>query len=177
MEPSESTLIQAALEACFAATNEYHHAARALRNRLILMTVIALLAAAGVVVLQLRIPSAKFIGTVNGTAHIVSWQLIVIVMAFGALGALLTTIGPISALPPAATPFNFPMQQAFLKIAVGTLTAMIGAIFFGGTTVTKGFQSLPALVAAAIAFGASQQAVTQFLDKRATTLIASRPSI
>lgn len=176
MITSEKTVVQAALEACFTATNEYHRAARALRNRLLVMTVIALVTASLLILMQWRIPSAAFVEQPHGT-HIAKAQFVAILMLFGALGALLTTIGPISTLGPAASPFNFPLQSAFLKIAVGTLTATVGTIVFGATTATTQSQSLATLIGAAVVFGAAQQTVTQFLDKRATSLVASSPTL
>jgi hypothetical protein len=174
--PSARTTIEAALVAAFEAINAYHRAARALRNRLIVMTLIALVTASAIVLLQWRIPSATIIERPDGAEGISTWQLTLLVMAFGAIGALLTTIRPISTLPPSGSPFNFPLQQALLKIVVGTLTATVGVIVIGGASVTTGFQSLPALIGAAVVFGAAQQALTQFLDKRAASLIDSGPS-
>jgi len=175
MNPTAAVIVDA-LEAIFSATNNYHHGTRALRNRLIVMTLVALASATALVLLQWRIPSVHMIAKPDNVKNIATWQLLLMVMGFGAVGALLTTIRPISTLPPSNSPFNFPLQQAFLKIVVGTLTATIGVVAVSGATGSKGLTSLSALLFTATAFGASQQAVTRMLDDRAAALISTSPS-
>jgi hypothetical protein len=99
--------------------------------------------------------------------------LLILVMAFGAVGGLITSIPALAALPRAKGPFNFPLQQAFLKIALGSVTAVVGVIVTGSAGVTTGYASMQALAGVALVFGAAQQAVTQFLDRRADQIIES----
>ncbi|HUZ39936.1 MAG TPA: hypothetical protein VMU68_00890, partial [Acidimicrobiales bacterium] len=75
------------------------------------------------------------------------------------------------AIPTVRSPYNFPLPQALLKIALGSLTAMVGVVVIGSSGVTKGVASLEALIAIAVVFGSGQQAITQFLDKRAGQLV------
>ena len=173
----KKVVIQAALEASFASSNDYHRAARALRNRLVILSLIAVISAALLVVLQWRIPTAVMITPpLEGTQQVSSWQLLLIVMAFGAIGALLTTFRPVSTLGPSGTPFNFPLQQALTKVVTGTLTATVGVILVSNDNVTNGLHNFPALIATAVVFGAAQQTITTSLDKRASSLVESSPA-
>jgi hypothetical protein len=81
-----------------------------------------------------------------------------------------------AAIPNVTSPFNFPLQQAFVKTTFGALTAIVGVVAIGNAGVTNGFDSLQSLIGVAVIFGAGQQAVTQFLDKRAGKIIDSAPS-
>lgn len=169
----DPVLIRDALEAVFSATNNYHRAARALRNRLVVMTALAMGFAVVLVLLQWRLPRLHILLAPGDKSDLPAWQLLLLVMLFGAIGALLTTIRPVSTLPPAMSPFNFPLQQAILKIAVGTLTAPLGVL---GLAAASGVGSTTALLFAAAGFGAAQQSVTRLLDDRATALVASGPT-
>lgn len=176
MALSPKATILDALEASFVAANDYHRATRALRNRIVVMTTFALLTSAAIVILQWRLPGVSFVTSPTDALSISKWKLLLLVMAFGAVGGLLTAIPPVTRLPPSGSPFNFPLQQAFLKIALAPLTALIGVIVIGGASnLTSDIKSLPALLAAAVVFGAAQQGVTRYLDQRATSLIESGP--
>lgn len=172
----EAVLVIDALEAVFVRESNYHRAARALRNRLIIMSLIALASAVALVAIQWWIGGAVFVTKPTGLTGVDNWQLLLLVMVFGAIGALLTSIKPISTMPPSNSPFNFPLQQALLKIMVGTLTATVGIVALATVTNAKGFDSLPAMLGTAAAFGAGQQAVTRMLDDRANALISQSPS-
>ena len=105
------------------------------------------------------------------------WALMLLVMILGGLGALVTTIPSMAAaIPTVVSPFNFPMRQAFVKITFGTLTVIVGVIAIGNAGVTNGFDSLQSLIGVDVIVGAGQQAVTQFLDKRAGKIIDAAPS-
>jgi hypothetical protein len=52
---------------------------------------------------------------------------------------------------------------------------LVGVVVIGNSGLANGFASLQPLLGVAIVFGAGQQAVTQFLDKRAGEIIASAP--
>jgi len=95
-----------------------------------------------------------------------------LVMGFGSLGALDTAIPAMSAIPTVKTPYNFPLAQWLLKIVLGSLTAIVGVVVIGSAGITVGIASMQALIGIAVVFGAGQQAITQFLDKRAGELIA-----
>lgn len=163
--------VAAAHRAGFETSNRFHQDARAFRNRLVVMTLIALFAALALGLLQALIPSAAILTRPDDANGIVRWQLLAMVMVFGAIGALLTTIPAMSSIPRVKSPFNFPLQQAYLKIIVGALTAVVGVVVTGGSAISTGFRSIGALISAAVVFGAAQQVVTQFLDKRAGQII------
>lgn len=163
-------LVQAALQRSFQTSDVFHQEARAFRNRLVVMTVIALVSGICLVVIQWRLPSAVTVQQPTGT-NLSAWALLLLIMVFGAIGALVSTIPAIAAIPRVSSPFNFPLQQAFLKIALGSLTAVVGVVAIGTAGVSKGYASLGALIGVAVIFGAGQQAVTQFLDKRAGQIV------
>lgn len=167
------------LEACYVAINQYHRSARSLRNRLVVMAGMALVMDAVLVTIQWRLPSQALINPPTDADDLEPWMLLLIVMVLGSVGALLTTIRPISVLPAAMSPFNFPLHQAYLKIVTGSLTAVVGLLVFtgfsaGGATVIE-LSTFRALMFGAVLFGAGQQAVTRMLDARATSLINGSP--
>ncbi|MCU1452843.1 MAG: hypothetical protein JWN46_989 [Acidimicrobiales bacterium] len=172
----ERTVIEAVLRAAVTQSDAFHHEARAFRNRLVIMTLIALGSSACMVVLQWRLDGAEIVrppGT--GAEHLARWATLLLVMVFGAIGALISAIPSASKIPRVRSPFNFPLQQALLKIVLGSLTAIVGVVVTGSSGVTNGYGSLQSLIGVAVVFGASQQAVTQFLDKRATAIIDAAP--
>ncbi|MGD9704215.1 MAG: hypothetical protein AB7Q42_20170 [Acidimicrobiia bacterium] len=160
------------------ASDGMHQQARSLRNTLFTVSALISLAMVTLCVIQWRARSFSFIdvpspatGPVN-YANAQPWVLLSMVMLFGCLGALLTVIGTLSKAPSAQSPFNLPRQQALLKVAAGSLTSTLGIMLVASDQVTGGFASLQALLAAALALGASQQAVTRFADKRAKDLLS-----
>lgn len=168
-------LMHSVAERSFFVSDNFHRSARGFRNRLVITVLLILIVAVGLVILQWRLPDAAIFATPPDAANLSRWVLMILVMFFGLLGSLVTTIPSMAAIPTVSSPFNFPMQQAFVKITFGSLTGLVGVIAIGTGGVTKGFTSLQAFVAIAIIFGASQQAVTQFLDKRAGKIIDSAP--
>jgi hypothetical protein len=152
----------------------FHRTARAFRNRLVIMTGVAVGAAVALVIVQWRIGDGTSIITKpSGTQTLDDWALLVLVMLVGAVGALLTTIPAIIAIPTNPSPFNFPLAQVFLKIVLGMLTAVVGVLAIENSGLVKRYTSLSVLLGVAVVFGASQQAVTQFLDKRAGQILSA----
>ena len=168
---STRTVLQSVLRRSFAKSDEFHHDARAFRNRLVVTTLLSLVTALSIIVLQWRMPNADIIQRPTGAEDVTRWALLILVMAFGAVGGLITSIPALAALPRVKSPFNFPLQQAFLKIGLGSLTAIVGVIVTGSAGVTTGYASMQALAGVALVFGAAQQGVTQFLDKRADKIL------
>jgi hypothetical protein len=165
--------IEAVLRQAYGQSDSFHHDTRAFRNRLVVTTLISVLVALGLVVLQWRISSAAILAIPRDSSGLSRWAIFLLVMLFGSVGALVTTIPSMAAIPRVSGPFNFPLQQAILKIVLGSLTAVVGVIAIGNAGVTSGFASLESLLGVAVIFGAGQQAVTQFLDKRAGEIISS----
>lgn len=117
----------------------------------------------------------KFIEHANGWKES-SWSYLGIVMLFGAVGSLFTTIPAVSRIPSNFGPFNLPLQQGLLKIAFGPLAAVtgLGALMF---VPAKLPDSLSAILLLAVIFGAGQHAVTRYVDQRAEEILtAAAPS-
>ena len=169
-------MMHAVARRAFAVSDGFHQSARGFRNRLVITALIIVAVAVGLVILQWRIPDAAIFEVPKDATDMSRWALMMLVMAFGLLGALVSTIPSMAAIPTVSSPFNFPLQQAFVKITFGSLTALVGVIAIGTGGVTNGFSSLQSLVTIGIVFGAGQQAVTQFLDKRAGKIIDSAPT-
>jgi hypothetical protein len=169
-------MILSVLRKAFTLSDTFHRDARAFRNRLVIISLIALITSFCLVILQWRLPGAALIQEPRGSGGIPRWALMLLVMAFGSVGALVSTIPALAAIPRVTSPFNFPLQQALLKIILGSLTALVGVIATGSAGVTNGYASLQALIGTAIVFGAGQQVVTQYLDRRAGEIIKSAPS-
>lgn len=129
--------------------------------------------AIGLVIVQWRLPSAAIIELPKGHSSPARWAALLEVLLFGSVSALVTAIPAMAVVPTVSSPFNFPLFQGLLKIVVGGLTALVVVIVIGGNGVTQGFASFQSLVGTAIIFGAGQQAITQFLDKRAGQIVAS----
>src|SRR2546430_2667390 len=140
------------MKSSFETTNAFHHAARAFRNRLVVMAVIAVLASLLIVVIQWSLPDAAILQQPDGST-LSRLSLLLLVMLFGTTGAVLSAIPAVAAIPRVSSPFNFPLQQALLKIALGSLTAVVGVVALGSAGVTKGFSSLQALLGVAAVFG------------------------
>ncbi|HEY1652837.1 MAG TPA: hypothetical protein VGG09_13210 [Acidimicrobiales bacterium] len=164
------------MRAAYDLNDSFHRDARAFRNRLIIISLISIATSGLLVLLQWRLPSATIIQRPTGASNESAWALMLLVMVFGSVGALVSAIPAMASMPRVKSPFNFPLQQALMKVFVGSLTALVGVIATGSAGVTNGFASLEALVGVAVVFGAAQQAVTQYLDKRATQIISSKPS-
>jgi hypothetical protein len=169
-------VIRSVLDATYDRDLTFQHDSRAFRNRLIVTSLLVVTAAGVLVLLQWRLPGGGLLDRPSAAADVPRWALMLVVITFGAVGGLLVSIPALAAIPRAPSPYNFPLQQAILKVTAGALTGLVGVIVIGSSGVTNGFSSLEALVGTAVVFGASQQAVTQFLDKRAQQIIDSAPS-
>lgn len=156
----------------FNQSDSFHEDARSFRNRLVVATLLTVLVAISLVILQWRLPNAAIFQLPPDHAGLPRWALTMLVMVFGSVGALVTAIPAMAAVPTVRSPYNFPLPQGLLKIFLGSLTAMVGVVVIGSTGVTTGFASMQALLGIAIAFGAGQQTITQFLDKRAGALVS-----
>lgn len=151
----------------------FHASARQLRNRLLVATALTLLFAGGLAAIQTVLPNVPIVGVPKNVHGLARWELTLLIMFFGSLGALVSAIPVLASSKDASTPYNYTVAQGVLKIAFGSLTAVTGVILVSNSGVTNGFRSFQLLVAAAIVFGAGQQAVTRILDERANKLSAS----
>ena len=75
-------------------------------------------------------------------------------------------------------PFNLPLQQALLKVAFGPLVAVIGLAILSTHAVVVGVPTTwSGVFLIAVVFGAGQQAVTRYVDQRASQILkAAVPS-
>jgi hypothetical protein len=112
--------------------------------------------------------------SVTASAFPSAWLTLLCVIIFGVIGGL------ISAIPALARPgathdsYGLTVYQAALKPALGGLLAVVGclALQSGALPGVTGVTSLAGLLFWAVAFGASQQAVTRMLDVQVTTVLS-----
>src|SRR5437764_10470034 len=107
-------------------TNSFHRDVRAFRNRLVIATLISAGAIAAVVFSQWRLPMAELLQMPKGTDGVARYAVLTLVMLFGAIGGLVASIPSLATTPRIASPFSFPIEQALLKVVVGSLTALVG---------------------------------------------------
>jgi hypothetical protein len=171
-----ATAMQTVLRKSWEQTDQFHASVRAFRNRLVITSLITIVASASLVIVQWRLSSANIFQLPKDSEDLARWAAMLLIMLFGSVGALVTAIPSMAAIPRVNSPYNFPLQQALVKITVGSLSALVGVIAIGNPGVSAGFSSLSALLGIAAIFGAGQQAVTHFLDNKAKEIIESRPA-
>ena len=145
---------------------------RAFRNRLVIGSLIAAGGVATLVVLQLVFDDADIVAQPESTTGISRLGLMFLVMAFGTIGGLLSAVPALAAVPTAPGPYNFPLQQAILKIVLGALTGLVGVIVTGTTGATAVHL---ARRDARHRHGVRRRAAVTdgFLDKRAGQIVAN----
>jgi hypothetical protein len=95
-------------------------------------------------------------------------------MVFSTVGGLFTAIPAMAKVPSDFSPFNLPLQQAFLKLAFAPLVGLVGfVIVSSGELTTAAPTTWPSLALLAVVFGAGQQAITRYVDKRAGLILTS----
>ena len=103
---------------------------------------------------------------------------VIIVAGLGLLGGALAGVFAIRKVSGTSTPYDVPLALAVLKLPIGALTAVTGILLLGGGFV-PGFSELDSqrqILAYALLFGYAQQLGTQFIDKRAKTILQSIPA-
>jgi hypothetical protein len=161
------------LRASHAQADRNNQQARYLRNRLIIASAVSVLFAVLIVLAQWWMRDIPFLAAPihwPGSA----WSYILVVMLFGAIGALITAIQAISNIPLDSGPFNLPLQQALLKLVLGPLVALIGLLILDTDVLQIGMpKSWAGVLVLAIVFGAGQQAVTRYVDQRASEVLTA----
>ena len=101
-----------------------------------------------------------------------------IVVGLGVLGGALASTVSLRTLSGKVTPYGIPVAVALLKLPIGGLTAVAGIILLGGAFVPglSNLDSQRQILAYALVLGCAQQLVTQFIDRRASALLAQVPS-
>jgi hypothetical protein len=163
----------AVLRAANVESDQQHKEARALRNRILRITLMLVALAGVLVVLQWRLPSATMIAAPKGVENVPAWALLLMVMALGCLGGFLTAIPAVTRTPRTRSPFNVPLQQTLLKLVLGALTAVVGVMIVGSGMVSTGLQSVASMLVLAVVFGSGQQAVTGFVDQYAKKILTT----
>jgi hypothetical protein len=170
----ETLPIKAAIRSVLRAAHERRDQAskdaRAFRNRLVILTALVVMGAVAVALLQWLADIRLVPPVKNGDPG--RLPLLAVVMVFGSIGGLFSAIPAIASIPRDRSPFNVPLQQSMLKIAVGALAAVVGTAIVSNSAA---IDTTPALIAMATAFGAGQQALTSFVDKRAATILGNIP--
>jgi hypothetical protein len=103
---------------------------------------------------------------------------VIIVAGLGILGGALAGAFAIRKISSTSTPYDVPLALAVLKLPFGALTAVAGILLLGGGFV-PGFSELDSqrqILAYALLFGYAQQLGTQFIDKRAKTILQAIPA-
>jgi hypothetical protein len=115
----------------------------------------------------------------RGDATIAGWQLVALAMVSGLIGAMFSAIPSVSLIPDKREPFNPVWRQAALKMVIGAWSGFIGLIAVTAGLVEPitqaaqdpsagGGAALPGFVMTAALFGAGQEAVSRFADRKAT---------
>ncbi|MFD2762885.1 hypothetical protein [Micromonospora eburnea] len=165
--------VQALLLRTHAASDEFHESARLLRNRMLGISVFALVAEALMVLVQWGSNDVRLLKPPTDAADVAAWRLLFFVLLAGALGAFISALPSMITSRSGGLPYRLPFQQGLLKLAVGPLVAVAGIMLVIGGLVETTVGSTAALLGVAIVFGAGQQAVTAFADRRAAELLTT----
>ena len=161
------------LRASHANADRSNQEARYLRNRLILASVVILLLEVLIVFAQSRWHGTPFLALPSDW-HGSAWSYLLVVMLFGAVGALFTAIPAMSKVPSDNSPFNLPLQQALLKMVLGPLVAVIGLLIVDTDVLQVGMsKNWAGTLFLAVVFGAGQHAVTRYVDQRASEILTA----
>ena len=162
------------LERSHDASNEFHEAARRLRNGMLGITILTVASIVALLVVQWLVPSIWLVPPPTEFTG-APWMLLAFVMVAGSLGAFITAIPTTIRARSAGLPYRLPIQQGLLKLALGPLVSVVGVMFVaGGLVATMKTGGVAELLALAVIFGSAQQALTAFADKSAGDLLASK---
>jgi hypothetical protein len=147
---------------------------RGYRNRLIRLTS---LASAGIAFPIIAGMMSKLDFGLPGDANARGWRSVVLIMLFGSVGALVTAIPPLAKANGVRNPFSLPFFQLLLKLAMGPLFAIVGVLILQSGLISglQPAKHLGELLVWATLFGAAQQSVTRFIDKRVNGLLGEMP--
>ncbi|MEU2613526.1 hypothetical protein ABZ570_18355 [Micromonospora sp. NPDC007271] len=165
--------VQALLLRTHAASDEFHESARRLRNRMLGISVFAFAAESLMVIVQWGSHDVRLLKSPTDAAGVAAWRLLFFVLLAGALGAFISAFPSMITSRSGGLPYKLPFQQGLLKLAVGPLVAVAGIMLVIGGLVETTVGSTAALLGVAIVFGAGQQAVTAFADRRAAELLTT----
>lgn len=166
--------------ACFGVSNAEHRLQRQTRN--VLRLVVMILGILALVVAALGIWGDPLPGLVAAPEGLkTTGRAIAAALGLGAMGALFSAIPSLATSPANATTYNPRAEQAGLKIVVGAWSGLVGLVAVTAGEVnpsatsaasTGGSSPSSALTLAGFAvlcvgFGATQEALTRFADRKA----------
>jgi hypothetical protein len=157
------------------ASDERYAQSRTFRNRLIRLSGMSL----GVLVLLLAAFASNSIPIeVSNDPAASYFRTAMLVSLFGAVGALITAVHPLSRVTGTWNPFSLPLYQMLLKVALGPTFAIIGVMMLQAGVIPNVAFPMPLadLLVWALVFGAAQHVVTRFIDSRVAGLVSSEPS-
>jgi hypothetical protein len=90
----------------------------------------------------------------------------------GLVGGLLAAAAALRKIQITGEPYGLRAFQAALKVPMGALTAVVGTMILQ-TSLIDAFEPQPApmILIYAVIFGASQEAITRFIDKKAKGIL------
>ncbi|MFG2004686.1 hypothetical protein ACGFNU_36590 [Spirillospora sp. NPDC048911] len=120
---------------------------------------------------QSPLPSPEKLDTVMvGTVN--AWDVPLIEL-LGLVAGAVASATALRKVRGTSTPYSLPATLAFLKLALGTLTALLGLLLLSGEFVPglSALDSSAQIIAWAVIFGYSQQAFTHVVDRKAQSLL------
>jgi hypothetical protein len=156
-------------------TDTLHQLARSYRNT-ILTASLTLFGLAGILLVLQRLAGFELFNAQPET-HLGPTELLLFVMFFGCIGAIFSAAPSIATQPKSTSPYAVARQQVIFKVAVGAWSAIVGllAVTIGlvaphtgeaTTTSTSIFSSAASLAIIAAMFGAAQEAISRFADRK-----------
>jgi hypothetical protein len=140
-----------------------HIATRSLRNRLLTLSLAAFAAAVALLVAQALMSNTIVPRPTNVTVP--GTGLLALVLLGGLTGGLLTSVQVLTAKR--ASVFDPAAARAVFRAAFGAITGLLGVLLVDSGWVTTGaISSLPAMMLLAVAFGASQEAITRIIERK-----------
>lgn len=160
--------------ATFDALDDHYAQSRGYRNRLIRLTGVAVAAVVLALVLD-PMRDLTFVAQVGGARNVPG--TLALVTVFGGFGALVSALPGVAKAQGGRNPFSLPLFQLLLKVAMGPLFALVGVMIVQSGVVAelRPAESLSGLLAWATMFGAAQQTVTRFVDRRVSGFLGEQP--
>lgn len=147
------------------------------RNRLIRLTLVTVIAL-GLMLFAFAANAIPLTFTFVGNQQQSYIEIALVVSLFGALGAVISSVPSLARTSGTWNPFNLPLYQMVVKVALGPLFALIGMILLESGVISniQAPKSLSDLLVWALAFGIAQQAVTRVIDTRVAGLVSIDPT-
>lgn len=155
-----------ALAASHESSDRRHRESRSFINTL-RVTIVLLAVFVGAFLVAVDVSNLTFLPEVDQVSQTV---LVVVAVLFGALGAMFSAIPSLAQMPSKAETFNPVRTQAVLKVVVGSWSAVIGLMAVAANLTTAKTETVAGFAMVAAIFGAGQEAITRFADRKARDL-------